>query len=101
MSALRKASLNETVFAHEQEVMFKAEARRNRLIGLWAAAAMGRDNAEGYAETLMAEDIAHPHGMLARLHRDFATAGVNVADRDIETRMDSVLIDVVRDMHNA
>lgn len=101
MSALRKASLLEDIHAHEQEVMFKAEARRNRLIGLWAAAAMGRDNAETYAETLVAEDIAHPHTLLTRLHDDFEAAGVAILDDDIQSRMVSMLKDVVRDMHNA
>jgi hypothetical protein len=101
MSALRKASLLEDIYAHEQEVMFKAEARRNKLIGLWAAATMGRDNAENYADTLVAEDIANPHGLLTRLHNDFAAAGVAVLDDDIQSRMTSLLKDVVRDMRNA
>ena len=100
MSALRRASFNESVFAHEQDVMFLAEARRNKLIGLWAAATMGRENAENYAEALVAEDIAHPHGILTKLHNDFEAAGLAVADDDIQSRMASLLQDVVRDMHS-
>jgi len=45
----------ESKFAHDEEMKFKAEARRNRLLGLWAAELMGKSGAE--ADTYAAEVI--------------------------------------------
>ena len=49
----------ENKFAHDAEMQFKAEARRNKLVGLWAAALMGKtgDDAEGYARDVIKSDF--------------------------------------------
>ena len=49
----------EAKFAHDEEMQFKAQARCNKLLGLWAAAQMGKtgDKAETYARTLVAVDV--------------------------------------------
>ncbi|WP_225030322.1 DUF1476 domain-containing protein [Xinfangfangia pollutisoli] len=49
----------EAKFAHDSEMAFKAEARRNKLVGLWAAGLMGKsgDAAEAYARDVVAADI--------------------------------------------
>ena len=46
-------------FAHDQEMQFKAEARRNKLIGLWAAGLLGKsgDDAEAYAIEVIKSDF--------------------------------------------
>lgn len=54
----------EAKFAHDEEMNFKAEARRNKLVGLWAAGLMGKtgDEANAYAlEVIKAdfEEIGH------------------------------------------
>ena len=51
----------ESKFAHDAELQFKAEARRNKLLGLWAAALLGKtgDDAEEYAKTVVAADLDH------------------------------------------
>ena len=48
----------ETQFAHEEEVRFKASARRNRLVGLWAAEKLGLagSDAEAYAKAIVMVD---------------------------------------------
>ena len=49
----------ENKFAHDAEMQFKAEARRNRLLGLWAADLMGKtgDDAQAYAKEVVAADF--------------------------------------------
>ncbi|MBE2276337.1 MAG: DUF1476 domain-containing protein [Rhodobacteraceae bacterium] len=49
----------EAKFAHDSEMQFKAEARRNKLLGLWAAGLMGKpaDEATAYAMTVVAADF--------------------------------------------
>ena len=49
----------ENKFAHDAEMQFKAEARRNKLLGLWAADLMGKsgEEAEGYAQEVILADF--------------------------------------------
>ncbi|MCG6903962.1 MAG: DUF1476 domain-containing protein [Rhodobacter sp.] len=49
----------ENKFAHDAEMQFKAEARRNRLLGLWAAELLGKsgDEAEAYAKEVVRADF--------------------------------------------
>ena len=50
-------------YVHDEELRFKAEARRNKLVGLWAAGILGKtgDDAKAYAASVVAEDIKE-HG---------------------------------------
>ena len=49
----------ESKFAHDAEMQFKAEARRNKLLGLWAAGLMGKsgDAADAYAKEVIKADF--------------------------------------------
>ncbi|MGA0541619.1 DUF1476 domain-containing protein [Neotabrizicola sp. VNH66] len=49
----------EAKFAHDSEMQFKAEARRNKLVGLWAAGLMGKtgDAADAYAREVVSADF--------------------------------------------
>ncbi|MGC3937657.1 DUF1476 domain-containing protein [Roseobacter sp. EG26] len=49
----------ENKFAHDAEMQFKAEARRNKLLGLWAAELLGKsgDDAEDYAKEVIRSDF--------------------------------------------
>ncbi len=49
----------ENKFAHDAEMQFKAEARRNKLVGLWAAGLMGKsgEDAAAYAKEVVAADF--------------------------------------------
>ena len=47
----------ENKFAHDAEMQFKAEARRNKLVGLWAAELMGKDDPAAYAEEVIKADF--------------------------------------------
>ncbi|WP_368343750.1 DUF1476 domain-containing protein [Pelagovum sp. HNIBRBA483] len=50
----------EAKFAHDAEMQFKAEARRNKLLGLWAAELLGKtgDDANAYAQDVIKADFA-------------------------------------------
>lgn len=52
----------ESKFAHDADLRFKAEARRNRLLGEWAAALLGKtgDDARAYAMTVVSADFEEP-----------------------------------------
>lgn len=52
----------ESKFAHDADLRFKAEARRNRLLGEWAAGQLGKtgDDARAYAMTVVSADFAEP-----------------------------------------
>ena len=52
----------EAKFAHDAEMQFKAEARRNRLLGEWAAGLLGKtgDEARTYALTVVTSDFEEP-----------------------------------------
>ena len=52
----------EAKFAHDAELNFKAEARRNRLLGEWAAGLLGKtgDDARAYAMTVLTSDFEEP-----------------------------------------
>jgi hypothetical protein len=52
----------ENKFAHDAEMQFKAEARRNKLLGLWAAEKLGKsgEEADAYAKEVILSDFEEP-----------------------------------------
>lgn len=95
----QRAHAFENKFMHDEELLFKAQARRNGLIGLWAAAIMGKADAGAYAKDLIAADVTQKDGVFARLRQDFDAAGVTVLDDEIRQRMTTLLQDAARSMH--
>jgi hypothetical protein len=69
----------ERKYEHDQELQFKTQSRRNKLLGLWAAGLMGKtgDEAESYAREIVVADFEKPghHDVIERLVRDLAAAG--------------------------
>ena len=47
-------------FAVDEELAFKALARRNKLLGLWLAGKLGREDGESYARALVADNVGSP-----------------------------------------
>ncbi len=72
----------ERKFERDQELAFKAKARRDKLLGLWAAAQMGLtgDAAEAYAKDVVAADLQRPgdDDVVEKIARDFAAKGVKI-----------------------
>ena len=83
----------ERQFAHDEELKFKAEARRNKLFGLWAAEKLGTSGAEAetYAKAVVAADFDGPAGALRKVLGDLTAKGIAVTETDIRAKMSELL----------
>ncbi|WP_187971880.1 DUF1476 domain-containing protein [Aquibium microcysteis] len=86
----------ESKFAHDEELKFKATARRNKLLGLWAAEKLGKtgDAADAYAREVIASDFeeAGDNDVFRKVRKDFDAAGVEQSDHQIRRTMDELLV---------
>ncbi|MBO6719550.1 MAG: DUF1476 domain-containing protein [Rhizobiaceae bacterium] len=89
----------EAKFAHDEQLKFKAYARRNKLLGLWAAAELGKSGpeADAYAKEVVASDFeeAGDEDVFRKVRGDLDAAGVAVSDQDIRTQMEQLLVEAV------
>ena len=85
----------ERKFAHDAEMQFRAEARRNKLLGLWAAELMGRtgDDADAYAREVVAADFQEKgdEDVYRKLAGDLEGAGTPVPEPEIRAKMSELL----------
>ena len=85
----------EKKFAHDAEMKFKAEARRNKLLGLWAAELLGKTGAEAdeYAKSVVRSDFEEPgdEDVFRKIRADFDEAGVEQSDHQIRRTMEEKL----------
>ncbi|MDH3264627.1 MAG: DUF1476 domain-containing protein [Paracoccaceae bacterium] len=83
----------ENKFAHDAEMQFKAEARRNKLLGLWAAGLMGKsgDEAAAYAKEVVKADFeeAGHEDVVRKLKTD-------LGDRADETTIRNKLVELLK-----
>ncbi len=93
----------EKKFVLDETLRFKAEARRNKMLGLWAAELMGKtgEEAEAYAKTIILSDFEEPGDadVFRKLSGDLAAAGIVKSDHQIRHQMDTLLaraIDEIR-----
>ncbi len=81
----------EAKFAHDTELKFKAEARRNKLLGLWAAEQMGlsEEHAKEYAAEVVAADFeeAGDEDVFRKVSADIKAKGASVSDDMIRQKM--------------
>ena len=95
----------ENKFAHDEELRFKAMARRNKLLGLWAADKLGKSgaDAEAYAKSVVVADFeeAGDEDVVRKVKNDFALAGVSITDTEIRTVMTELLIKAADDIQAA
>jgi hypothetical protein len=85
----------EKKFARDEDLRFKAMARRNKLFGLWAAELLGRSGAEAdaYAKTVVMADFeeAGDEDVLRKVRADLDAAGKAVSDADLRRTMNELL----------
>jgi hypothetical protein len=85
----------EAKWAHDEELRFKVYARRNKLLGLWAAAEMGTTGpaADSYAKEVVAADFerAGDEDVFEKVRRDFDARGVTLSDHIIRRKMAELL----------
>jgi len=88
----------------DAELQFKAESRRNKLLGQWAAEKMGMSGAEvdAYAKTVVVADLDEPgvEDVMRKVMGDFKTRGVSISEDEVRTELErlmGVAIDQVKD----
>jgi hypothetical protein len=90
----------ESKYALDQEQEFKAIARRNKLLGLWAAEKMGlsADSADQYASAVVKADFEQPgeEDVFRKIAQDFGGAGLVVSEGEVRRKMDE-LASIARD----
>jgi len=81
----------EAKFAHDEELQFKIVARRDKLVGLWAAGEMGLSgaDAEAYAKQVVISDLAEPgeEDMVRKIQADFQARGIARTDHLIRVKI--------------
>ena len=92
----------EQQFAHDEELRFKATARRNKLIGLWAAEKLGLGGAEAesYAKSIVVADIEEvgEHDVMRKIRKDFEAKGVTQSDHQIGHVMTELMEKAIADI---
>jgi len=94
----------ERKFARDAELKFKAEARRNRLLGLWAAEHLGLegDAAQDYAKTVVRADLSEPgeEDVFRKIRGDFDAKGVAQSDHQIRRTMSELMAKAVEQIES-
>ena len=95
----------ENKFAHDEELKFRAMARRNKMLGLWAAEKLGKtgEAAEAYAKEVINSDFeeAGDHDVFRKVRKDFDDAGVDQSDHQIRRTMDELLDQAVEQVRKS
>jgi hypothetical protein len=89
----------EKKFAHDEELKFKAGARRNKLLGMWAAGKMGLSGtqAEAYAKEVVMSDFEanSDHDVFKKIRKDLDDKKIAVNDQDIHGAMDELMAQAI------
>lgn len=92
-------------FALDEETRFKALARRNKKLGLWAAEKLGLsgDAAEAYAKEVVMSDLeeAGDEDVFRKLRGDFDAKGIEVSDHQIRRNMEEFLASAAQEMKSS
>ena len=92
----------EKQFARDEELKFKASARRNRLLGLWAAEKLGLSGAQAdaYAKEVVLADFEEPgdHDVFRKIRKDFDAKGIAQSDHQIRRTMDELMAKAVAEI---
>ncbi|MEM7070060.1 MAG: DUF1476 domain-containing protein [Pseudomonadota bacterium] len=94
----------EKKYAHDAELQFKAEARRNKLLGQWAAEKLGKSGADvdEYAKEVVRSDFEEPgdEDVFRKIREDFDNAGVDQSDHQIRRTMEELMETAVDQIKN-
>ncbi|MYG52987.1 MAG: DUF1476 domain-containing protein [Rhodospirillaceae bacterium] len=85
----------EKKFEHDEQLRFRAEMRRNKLLGLWAAGLMGMSGAEAeaYAKQVVEADLEEPgpEDVIRKVRADFDANGIEKSDHQIRRQLDECM----------
>ena len=86
----------ESRFAHDEELRFKSVARRNKLLGAWAAEQLGHtgEAADAYVRSVVRADFEEPgdEDVYRKVRADFDAAGVPIDDAALRLKMRELLV---------
>lgn len=84
----------EAKFAHDEELRFKVESRRDKLLGLWLAEQLGKSDAEAYAKEVVISDLkeAGDEDIIAKVLADIEEAGLNITREQIVEKLSEFLV---------
>jgi len=95
----------EKKFAHDADLKFKAEQRRNKMLAEWAAAKLGISGSalEDYVKAVRKADLAEAGDgdVFRKVKADFAAKGVAIADADLQKQMDAFLAKAVSEIEKS
>ena len=90
----------EAKFAHDQDMQFRIQARRNRLLGEWAAEQMGlsQAEAEAYAKSVVQADFeeAGDEDVIRKLLGDLTSAGIDISEADVRAALEARQVEARR-----
>ena len=85
----------EKKFEHDQDLQFRATARKNKLLGLWAAGLIGKSgaDADAYAKEVVVADLEKPgdSDVIEKLMKDFAVAGKPMEEHTIRKQSERLM----------
>ena len=92
----------EKQFAHDEELKLKATARRNKMLGLWAAEKLGLSGpeADSYALSIVTADFEEGsnHDVMSKIRKDFDAKGIVQSDHQISRTMDELMARAITDI---
>ena len=98
----RREEAFEKQFAHDEDLKFKATARRNKMLGLWAAEKLGLSGAEAdsYALSVVMHDLedTSDHDVTHKIRKDFDAKGVAQSDHQIVRTMTELTAKAIADI---
>ncbi|MCB2076451.1 MAG: DUF1476 domain-containing protein [Novosphingobium sp.] len=90
----------EAKYAHDEEMQFRIQARRNRLLGNWAAEKMGLspEESDAYAKSVVQADFeeAGDEDVIRKLLGDLTSAGIDVSEGDVRQALEEKLVEARR-----
>ena len=92
----------ESKFARDEEMMFRAHARRDRKLGLWAAGLMHKsdESAQAYADALVAAEVTAggEAAVIAKVLKDLASTGLIRPESEITAKMQGFLAEALAEI---
>jgi hypothetical protein len=89
----------ERKFAFDEELRFKATARRNKLFGLWVAEKLGKSgaDAEAYAKSVVIADLAEAgdQDVIRKVRSDLDGAGIELSEGELKVRLIDLMAEAV------
>jgi len=87
----------EKKFALDEEQKFKAEARRNRLLGMWVAEKLGitGDAANAYAKDVVAADFEEASGAVHKAMGDINARSIALTEQQLRAKMDELMVQAI------